>query len=236
MFSTKYSTVVARCARAPWLRTAAFAALVAGIALATAAVGLAAAWSPVAAASGPVAGSRVASGPVAGAGVASGAVAGSGAASGAVAGSGAAQERRARHPGWRSWSARGPRADGIASAGLGRWARRFGRELELTDEQRDGLRDAIREVSDARRDSRRAVADARRAFRQAVADPERTEDEIRGLGEALGRAQAEAAVARRGDRERILSVLTPEQRERAGELRERDRNRRDRRGPRFRSR
>ena len=201
MFETRFSAVSARRTRAPWMRTAAFAALIVGIALATAAVGLAAARSPVPAGIVPVAE--------------------------------AAQDRRERGSGplraWREGRSRRPQADRFARDDFGRWGRRLAEELELTDEQRDGLRDAIREVGDARRDSRRAIADAQRAFRRAAADPDRTGDEIRALGEALGRAQADAAVARRGERERILAVLTPEQRERASELREREGDRRERR-------
>ena len=48
------------------------------------------------------------------------------------------------------------------------------------------------------------------------------------LGEALGRAQADQALQRRSDRERIAGILTEEQREQLEQMRER-------RGPRART-
>ncbi len=102
------------------------------------------------------------------------------------------------------------------------------RELELTDEQRDAIREAARDAADARRDGRRAVQDARREFREAAADPERAADEVRALGEAAGRAEADAALSRRGEWDRIAAVLTEEQRARAEELRDQARDRDDR--------
>ena len=126
------------------------------------------------------------------------------------------QERRAR---------RGVRRDGRREARAdqaGRWfGRRAAAALDLTDEQRDQMRQAMREIGDNRRDSRRQIADARRSFRQAARDSERTAEEIQALGEALGKAQADAVVRGRADRERIAGILTEEQRQQLEQMRER---------------
>lgn len=119
---------------------------------------------------------------------------------------------------------RGARRDRLAA-----WfGRRMAAGLDLTDEQRDRMREVMRDISDNRRASRRQVADARRSFQRAVGDPEQNADEIQALGEALGRAQADQALQRRSERERIAAILTEEQRERLDEIRER-------RGPRARN-
>ena len=46
-------------------------------------------------------------------------------------------------------------------------------------------------------------------------NPERSAEEVQALGEALGRAQADQALQRRSERERIAGILTEEQRETA---------------------
>ena len=103
----------------------------------------------------------------------------------------------------------------------GRWfGRRAAAALDLTDEQRDQMRQAMREIGDNRRDSRREIADARRSFRQAARDSERTAAEIQTLGEALGKAQADAVVRGRADRDRLAGILTEEQRERLAQMRQ----------------
>ena len=116
-----------------------------------------------------------------------------------------------------------------ARSGPAAWfGRRMAARLDLTEEQRDRMREAMREISDNRRASRREVADARRSFQRAVRDPEQGPEEIQALGEALGRAQADQALQRRSERERIAGILTEEQRERLEDMRER-------RGPRARN-
>lgn len=110
-----------------------------------------------------------------------------------------------------------------------RWfGRRLAAALDLTEEQRDQMREAMREIGDNRRTSRREVADARRSFQRAARNPERTAEEVQALGEALGRAQADQALQPRSERERIAGILTEEQREQLEQMRER-------RGPRARN-
>ena len=133
-------------------------------------------------------------------------------------------ERRGFRPG---------RRDAGAAARL--FGRRAAGRLELTEAQRDRLREAYRQVSDERRESRRQIADARRSFREASRNSESTAEELAALGVALGRARAEAVVQRRAARERIAGILTEEQRERLEAWRE-ERQERQRRAPRARRR
>lgn len=129
------------------------------------------------------------------------------------------RERRTRHSGRREGRRDARRDSRVDHAG--RWfGRRAAAALDLTDEQRDQMRQAMREIGDNRRDSRREIADARRSFRQAARDSERTAAEIQTLGEALGKAQADAVVRGRADRDRLAGILTEEQRERLAQMRQ----------------
>ena len=137
------------------------------------------------------------------------------------------RERRTRHRGRREGRREGrrdARRDSRRDSRVdqaGRWfGRRAAAALDLTDEQRDQMRQAMREIGDNRRDSRREIADARRSFRQAARDSERTAAEIQTLGEALGKAQADAVVRGRADRDRLAGILTAEQRERLAQMRQ----------------
>ena len=94
-----------------------------------------------------------------------------------------------------------------------RSTRRMAAQLDLSQEQRDQLRQTAREIGDDRRIARRRVADARRALYRAARNPESASSEVQELGAELGRAQADALLARRSDWDRILGILTDEQRE-----------------------
>ena len=96
---------------------------------------------------------------------------------------------------------------------------RVAERLEVTESQREELGTLFRELADERRDGRRALADARRELARALRDDERPADEVRALGEAAGRLQAEAGLRRRAERERVAAVLTEEQRARWAEMR-----------------
>lgn len=144
-------------------------------------------------------------------------------------------ETREQRP--RRFERRGPNREGRAfrqdrrNRGPARAGRPFGRrvnaELNLTEEQREQMR----QTQDDRRDRRRQIADARRAFREAARDSERTAEELEALGEAVGRAQAQAVVQQRAARQRIASILTEEQRQQLEQMRE-NRGERFRSGPR----
>jgi len=86
----------------------------------------------------------------------------------------------------------------------------FGR-LNLTDEQRDQLRELQQKQFDATVKEREALFDARRAFQEAV----RAGDEsgIYAAAQDLAEAEAALAIVRAGHRERMLEILTPEQRQ-----------------------
>ena len=143
--------------------------------------------------------------------------------------------RQQRGERWRSRAAgpfgRARRGDRDRIRGTFWGSGRAAAALNLSEEQRLQFREAMRETRDHRRDQRQQIAEAQRSFRQAIRDPERPAEEIQALGEAVGRAQADAAVQQRADRERLAGILTPEQRQRIEELRE-NRAERFRAGPR----
>lgn len=98
---------------------------------------------------------------------------------------------------------------------------RLAEELELTEAQRDGLRTLFRDLADERRDGRRALADARRELARAVGDENRSPDEVKELGAAVGVLEAEQALRRRTGRERMRALLTEEQRSKLAERNDR---------------
>ena len=110
-------------------------------------------------------------------------------------------------------------------------SRRVAERLEVTEAQREELRTLLRELADERRDGRRALADARRELARALRDDDRPADEVRALGEAAGRLQAEEGLRRRTGRERVAAVLTEEQRARWAEMRQGARRGGDREQP-----
>lgn len=134
--------------------------------------------------------------------------------------------------GWRGRMARrgGPNAIAIP---LGR--------LDLSDEQRDQVREVIAESREAMREAGRQVRASRRALDEAVGTGgDVDEAAIRAAAAALGVAEGAVALERASARARIWRVLTPEQRtgaeeiaaereQRMEERRERRRERRERR-------
>lgn len=116
---------------------------------------------------------------------------------------------------------RGRRGEYGFSGGGALLSPRVAEELELTEAQRDELRSLFRELADERRDGRRALADARRELSRAVEDENRSPDEVKELGAAVGALEAERALRRRTDRERVHALLTEEQRSKLAERNER---------------
>ena len=115
--------------------------------------------------------------------------------------------------------------------GMALLSRRAAERLEVTEAQREELRTLLRELADERRAGRRALADARRELARALRDDDRAADEVRALGEAAGRLQAEEGLRRRTGRERVAAVLTEEQRARWAEMRQGARRGGDREQP-----
>jgi protein CpxP len=86
------------------------------------------------------------------------------------------------------------------------------RNLELTEAQRDQIFKIRHEQAPAARERMKAARAAQNALRQAARDPNADGARIRQLADAVGKAHADAAVARVESQRKVLAVLTPEQR------------------------
>jgi protein CpxP len=112
---------------------------------------------------------------------------------------------------------RGPRGGGIVGPmGMGG----FGlRGLDVTDAQRQ----QIQGIFEAHKDQLKAVGDAtmeaRKALHEAMASDAADEATIRRLSAAVGAAETEALVLQVKVRKEAFQVLTPEQQQKAKELR-----------------
>ena len=93
------------------------------------------------------------------------------------------------------------------------------RQLDLSDEQREQVREAVGESREAGRDTARAMRDARRSLAEAVTAQPVDEDRIRSLAADLGRLQGDAAVGRANLHAALWRLLTSEQQARATEIR-----------------
>lgn len=93
------------------------------------------------------------------------------------------------------------------------------RQLDLSDEQREQVREAVGESREAGRDTARAMRDARRSLAEAVTAQPVDEDRIRSLAADLGRLQGDAALGRANLHAALWGLLTPEQQARATEIR-----------------
>ena len=85
------------------------------------------------------------------------------------------------------------------------------RQLNLTEDQRNQLKEVQQEQHEAAAEEREALIEARRAFQEAVREGE--ESGIYAAAQALAGAEAALAIARSGSRERLLEILTPEQKQ-----------------------
>ena len=110
---------------------------------------------------------------------------------------------------------RGGRHGRVMSRGISGREGMF-RRLNLTDEQRNQLREAREAQREASETEREALVEARRAFREAVGEGE--ESGIYGAAKTLAEAQAALAIASSGARESLLEVLTPQQKKEWEEL------------------
>jgi protein CpxP len=116
---------------------------------------------------------------------------------------------------------RGPRGEGHRGFGMGRGFA----GLNLTDAQREQIRD-IRQRHEAEMKEARAKVDTARAgHRQAVEAIPVDEGRIRATSQALAEAQADMAVLRARVHSEIFALLTPEQQAKAKELRAQRENR-----------
>jgi Spy/CpxP family protein refolding chaperone len=115
----------------------------------------------------------------------------------------------------------GPGRDGHRTGRMGMRLDRMARQLDLTDAQRA----RIREIFEEHRDS--ALGDAaaksrasRSALRTLIHDPEANEQAIRDAATRASRSDADLAVERHRALAEAFKVLTPEQQEKAKQLRE----------------
>ena len=95
------------------------------------------------------------------------------------------------------------------------------RALDLTDAQRE----QIRQLAQKNREQMRALTDraeaAREAAREAVDVASFSEEQSRAAAEEVAAAQVELAVHRARSRSEVYALLTPEQQQRAQDLRDR---------------
>jgi Spy/CpxP family protein refolding chaperone len=89
---------------------------------------------------------------------------------------------------------------------------RMMRQLDLTEAQRDQIFRIRHESAPAMRERMKSARAAQQALRQAAADPNADSGRIRQLADAVGKAHADAAVARVETHRKVLAILTPEQR------------------------
>jgi periplasmic protein CpxP/Spy len=103
------------------------------------------------------------------------------------------------------------------------------RQLDLTDQQRAQVRTIMESHQQEFRALGERMREAHRALNQAVTAPAVDEGAIRAASATLAEAQADGAVLRARVHAEVFNVLTPEQQQRAGQLRQQFEQRRDER-------
>jgi Spy/CpxP family protein refolding chaperone len=93
------------------------------------------------------------------------------------------------------------------------------RELGVTDEQRKQMQGIFEAHKDELKTVGDKVMEARKALREAMASEAADEATIRDVANAVGAAESEAIVAQFRVRKEAFQVLTPEQQQKAKELR-----------------
>jgi protein CpxP len=98
-------------------------------------------------------------------------------------------------------------------------------QLELTDAQRQQVRDVMQKHRDEMRAAGAKLREAQRAQRDAVEALPVNEGLIRSTSQALAEAQTELALAQARTHSEVWTLLTPEQQAKAKELRTERQNR-----------
>lgn len=111
---------------------------------------------------------------------------------------------------------RGDGHHGEARAGV-----RMLRGLDLTQEQRDQVRKLYQEQAPAVRERAQAARQAQQELRALALSPNFDSGRARELADAAAKAQADAAVLRAEGMSRVYALLTPEQRTKLEQARER---------------
>lgn len=91
--------------------------------------------------------------------------------------------------------------------------------LDLTDAQREQARTIVQGQRDELTQIRERLRTAHKALNDAVAAPQFDEATVRARSADLAAAQADAAVLRAKVRSEVWAILTPEQQQKATELR-----------------
>lgn len=112
---------------------------------------------------------------------------------------------------------RGPRGEGYRGLGMG--GGRMAAELNLTDAQREQVRDVHQRHEAELKEARTKVMAARDAHRKAAQAIPVDEAQIRAMSQALAEAQADMTVLRARVHSEVFALLTPEQQAKAKELR-----------------
>jgi periplasmic protein CpxP/Spy len=108
-------------------------------------------------------------------------------------------------------------AHGMNHQGGQRWLRR----LDLTEAQRDQVFKIFHEQAPVMREHANAARNASRELRAAAASPNFDRARARTLADAQAKAMAEMAFLRADAMSRVVALLTPEQREKLQQQRER---------------
>ncbi len=103
--------------------------------------------------------------------------------------------------------------------------------LDLSDGQREELKQAFIARSEAGDETRRGIFEARRALEERIHADSFDEAAVREAASALAALEADAAVERARQAQKMRQILTPEQLAELDEMRE-ERRGRGRRGPR----
>ena len=129
------------------------------------------------------------------------------------------------------WGGPGRRGPGLGLAGRGRPGALLAplRQLDLSDEQLEQVREAVGESRETGRETARAIRAARRALAEATIAEALDEERVRSLAADIGRLEGDAAVERARLYAAVWGMLTPEQQARAAEIREEREERREQR-------
>ena len=112
--------------------------------------------------------------------------------------------------------------------GGGHGPERLARRLDLTDAQRDQVFKIFHEQAPAIREQMNAARTAGRELRQSAMSGNFDRARARQLADAQAKAMSEVALMRADGMSRVVAILTPEQRQKLEQLRERGGSRRGR--------
>jgi protein CpxP len=111
---------------------------------------------------------------------------------------------------------RGPHGD----PGPGERMRMIAEQLDLSEEQRAQVRELAEQHRESTRALRDQMRDARRALGEAIHAEDSNETSIRSASAAVAALEADIAVARAAHRKEFEALLTPEQLEELGQMKE----------------